>query len=194
MKNLYKHFFFFIFALLFYRDHMAKSQYIIQFGGLSLGEHEFELDIKDRFFEQYEESEITKADVHVELILLKQNNLLQMEFYISGTVNTNCDRCLREVDYPIEAHEKLVLKHGDPAESTDEILVLKEGTEEADISQYLYEYIATALPGRRVPCEDFGKDEFECDYETLNKLEENQTKEETNPAWDKLKNINFNNN
>lgn len=173
---------------------MARSQYIIQFGGLSIGEHEFEFEVKDKFFEQYKESEITHADVHVELILIKQNNLMQMVFYISGTVKTDCDRCLKNFDYPIDAHEKLVIKHGNPEESTDEILVLKEGTEEADISQYIYEYIATALPSRRVPCEDFEDDGFECDFDTLKKLEENKIEEEPNPQWEQLKNIKLNNN
>jgi DUF177 domain-containing protein len=174
---------------------MAKSQYIIQFGGLTIGEHEFEFEVKNKFFEQYPESEITQADVHVELVLLKQNNLMQMEFYISGTVNVGCDRCLKEFDYPVEASEKLVIKHGNPEESTDEILVLKEGTEEADISQYIYEYIITAVPSRRVPCEDIEDGDFECDYDTLKKLEENKVDEEpASPAWDQLKNIKFNNN
>ncbi len=170
---------------------MAKSQYIIQFGGLSIGEHEFEFEVKDKFFEQYKDGEITKANVHVEMLLLKQNNLMQMDFYISGTVNTNCDRCLRDVDYPIEAHEKLVIKHGNPEESTDEILVLKEGEEEADISQYLYEYISLALPVKRVPCEDFEDSTIACDTEMLKKLEDNKVEEEPNPQWEKLKNINL---
>ncbi|MBS1637316.1 MAG: DUF177 domain-containing protein [Bacteroidetes bacterium] len=172
---------------------MAKSQYIIQFGGLSIGEHEFEFEVKGAFFEQFKDSEIEQADVSVKLLLIKQNNLLQMEFDIEGTVAVSCDRCLKEFDYPIEAHENLVIKHGDPAESNDEILVLKEGNDEADISQYLYEYITLALPNRRVPCEDLEGD-IECDYETLNKLEENRVDEEPNPQWEQLKKIKFSNN
>ena len=173
---------------------MARSQYIIQFGGLSIGEHEFEFEVKGPFFEQFKDSEIQQADVFVKLLLIKQNNLLQMEFDIEGTVALGCDRCLKDFDYPIEAHEKLVLKHGDPAESNDEILVLKEGNDEADISQYLYEYITLAIPTRRVPCEDF-EDGAECDTETLNKLEENRIDEEpANPQWEQLKKIKFSNN
>jgi uncharacterized protein len=172
---------------------MARSQYIIQFGGLSIGKHEYELDIKDAFFESFADSEIEHADVQVKLVLLKQNSLLQMEFEIAGTVEVNCDRCLKGFDYPIETREKLVIKHGDPLESNDEILVLKEENDEADISQYLYEYISLALPTRRVPCEDLDED-VECDNDTLNKLEENEIEEEPNPQWEQLKKIKFNNN
>ena len=49
---------------------MGKSQYKIQFGGLSMGEHQFEFDIKGKFFEQFSESEITEADIQVKANLV----------------------------------------------------------------------------------------------------------------------------
>ena len=56
---------------------MGKSQYKIQFGGLSMGEHQFEFEIKNKFFEQFSESEITEADIQVKAKLVKQNTLMQ---------------------------------------------------------------------------------------------------------------------
>lgn len=172
---------------------MGKSQYIIQFGGLSVGEHQFEFDITDKFFEHYTESEITKANIHVNATLIKQNSLMQMMFDFDGKIGLSCDRCLIDYNHPISGHEKLVIKHGNPEESNDEILVLREGLDEADFSQYLYEYIALAIPNRRVPCEDLDE-EIECDEETLAKFKETKVDNEPNPEWDELKNIKFNNN
>jgi len=172
---------------------MGKSQYIIQFGGLSFGEHQFEFDITDKFFEQHTESEITKANIHVNATLIKQNSLMQLLFDFEGTVGLSCDRCLIDYNHPISGNEKLVVKHGNPEESNDEILVLREGLEEVDFSQYLYEYIALAIPNRRVPCEDLDE-EIECDEETLAKFKETKVDNEPNPEWDELKNIKFNNN
>ena len=93
--------------------------------------------------------------------------------------------------------EKLVIKHGNPEESNDEILVLKEGIDEANFAQYLFEYIELSIPSRKVPCEDEDLDiHVECDEETLAKYNELKIEEEPseNPEWDKLKNIKFNNN
>jgi uncharacterized protein len=167
---------------------MDKRQYIIKFAGLSVGTHEFEFNVDDKFFEQFPESEIQKGNLYVVVTLLKQNNVMQMDFKIKGTVQLDCDRCIKAFDYPIEAEDNLVIKFGDPDESTDEILVITEGESEAEISHYLYEYIMVSLPARRVGCEI--DENFECDYETLNKLEENsvseEAKEETNPIWEKL--------
>lgn len=177
---------------------MGKSQYNIQFGGLSIGEHEFEFDVTEKFFEQYHDSEITRATIHVDATLVKQNSLMHILFDFEGTVGLSCDRCLIDYDCPVSGHEKLVIKHGDPAESNDEMLVLREGLDEADISQYLYEYIELAIPYRKVPCEDenLEYDELPCDEETLAKFEEHKIEEEptANPEWEKLKNIKFNNN
>jgi uncharacterized metal-binding protein YceD (DUF177 family) len=149
---------------------MGKSQYIVQFGGLPVGIHDFEFEVGDRFFENFENSEIVRADVQVDATLTKQNNVLQMQFNISGTVDVDCDRCLKTFGFPIEAEDTLVIKHGNPDESTDEILVIPEGVDEFDITHYLYEYITLALPARRVPCE-IDPVSFECDYETLDKLD-----------------------
>lgn len=180
---------------------MGKSQFIIQFGGLPVGLHDYTFEVNDSFFAEIENSEISTASINVQARLTKQNNLLQMQFDLEGTVGIDCDRCLKNFDFPVEAQENLVIKHGNPEESTDEILVIPEGHEEFDVAHYLYEYIVLALPARRVPCE-IDSEEFQCDRETLDKLEQiasgaqhNEPKEEpNNPMWEQLNKIKFNKN
>lgn len=177
---------------------MGKSQYIVLFGGLPVGLHEFEFEVVDSFFSSIENSEITRAQLDVKALLTKQNHLLQMSFHIEGTVGIACDRCLKDFDFPIETTENLVIKHGNPDESTDEILVIPEGQEEFDVAQYIYEYIILALPARRVPCE-LDEDQFECDQEVVDKLNtlatETEEKPEPNtPMWEQLNKIKFNKN
>ena len=59
---------------------MGKSQYVIQFGGLPMGEHQFEFEVSEKFFEQFDDSEITKANIKVNVTVIKQNSLLQFLF------------------------------------------------------------------------------------------------------------------
>jgi uncharacterized protein len=177
---------------------VGKSQYIIQFGGLPVGLHDFEFELTDTFFSKFENSEIQKADIKVDATLTKQNNLLQMKFNISGTIGLDCDRCLKNFDFPIDAEGELVIKHGNPDESTDEIMVIPEGQDEFDVSHYLYEYIILAIPARRVPCE-LDEESFKCDYDVLDKLKDLTTdskedEESHNPLWEKLNKIKFNKN
>lgn len=179
---------------------MGKSQYIIRFGSLPVGLHEFEFEVNEKFFKTIENSEIEQANIQVKALLTKQNNLLQLHFNIAGTVGLECDRCIKFFDFPIESEEDLVIKHGNSEESTDEILVIPEGQDEMDIAHYLYEYIILAIPARRVPCE-LDEDQFECDYEMVEKLEDMEAQSDLqeedeadkNPVWEQLNKIKFKN-
>ncbi len=182
-----------IFASLF--NKMGNKEFVIQFGGLSVGAHEYEFEVKDRFFESFEYSEVARANIVVKLEVLKQNNLLTLNFAIGGTIGVACDRCLADFDIPIHGRQSLVVKNGDASETNDEILVLPHGATEVNIAQPLYEFISLAVPARKVPCEMDKK--YQCDKETLIRLEGisiAESPEENNPVWDKLKNINFKNN
>jgi len=176
---------------------MEEKQFMIRLNGLAPGSHLFEFEVDNSFFESREYSEIEGAKVNVQLEVLKQNSLTQLNFTLKGTVHTTCDRCTKPFPIEVDAHEQMVLKQGDPEEEHPEnVLVIPFGETELDISQPLYEFISLALPARRVPCEE--DPGFKCDYETLKKLNDVSTDEpEQNPGdtiWDKLKNIDFNNN
>lgn len=175
---------------------MGKTKYIINTGGLSVGNHEFEFEVTGKFFKEQELTEISEANIKVKALLLKQNNVLQLEFDFSGTVALDCDRCLKEFDFPVAGHEKLLVKYGNPNDSTDEVLMIPEGETQLNVTQNIYEYILTAIPARRVPCE-IDKKRFKCDDEMLQKLSENSTSVEStddNPVWEKLNKIKLNKN
>ena len=176
---------------------MGKKQYVIQFGGLSVGTHEFEMELGKKFFEELQHEELLGGKVEVSIEVVKQNNVLTLNFHLQGNVEIICDRCAKQVPLPIDISEKLVVKNGDTSESTDEIAVLPPGESEIDVSHYLYEFIMLALPIKRVPCEE--DENVACDFEALEKLEKIETEEEKqdeelNPIWEKLKNIKVNKN
>lgn len=175
---------------------MGRTKYIINTGGLSVGNHEFEFEVTGKFFKEQETPELSDANIQVKATVLKQNNAMQLEFDIQGTVGVDCDRCLKGFDIPISSHDKLVIKYGNPNDSTDEVLVVPEGETSLNVTQYIYEYVLTAVPARKVPCE-IDKKKFKCDNSMLKKLEESSTQqesEEVNPIWEKLNNIKLNKN
>jgi len=175
---------------------MGKTKYIINSGGLAVGNHEFEFDVTGKFFKEQDSTEIEDANVQVKALLLKQNNVLQLEFDISGTVKLDCDRCLKEFDFPIACKEKVIVKVGNPENSTDEVLMVSEGETQLNVTQNIYEFILTAIPARRVPCE-IDKKRFKCDQEMIEKLNETGTSDENsenNPMWEKLNKVKLNKN
>src|ERR1051325_8526847 len=100
---------------------MGANLYHIPFVGLSLGEHKFDYKIGDAFFSNYEYSLIKNGDITVELDFLKQETMLVLDFYISGTIQAICDRCLEEFPLEIDGHNRLIVKFGEEAaEESDE--------------------------------------------------------------------------
>jgi uncharacterized protein len=175
---------------------MGRTKYIINTGGLSVGNHEFEFEVTGKFFKEQETPELNDANIQVKATVLKQNNAMAVEFEIEGTIGVDCDRCLKGFDIPISSQEKLVIKYGNADNSTDEVMFIPEGETSLNITHYIYEYVLTTIPARKVPCE-IDKKKFKCDNDMLKKLNESnihQESDETNPIWEKLNNIKLNKN
>lgn len=126
-------------------------KYVVPFSGLKEGRHEFEFDVDDSFFDQFDSSEIKKGKISVTVILDKNPQILEMNFIVNGTVHTPCDRCLDEFDLPVQYQGKLFFKFGEESyELSDEIMILSSSESKINISQYIYEFVHLALPYRRI--------------------------------------------
>ncbi len=175
----------------------TRKEYIIQFVSLPLGENKFEFKVTDKFFENLDYSEIKQGNITVNLNLLKQSQMMILQFEISGTTKMICDLCATEFDFPFEGQYKLIVKVGgaDDDNEDDDIITIAANEHQLDLSQYIYEYITLSLPIKRThPLDKKGKPT--CDKEMLKKVKKYLTKEEkqeeTDPRWDGLKNIKLN--
>jgi len=173
-----------------------RKDYIIQFVGLSIGQHEFDFDIDDKFFEGLDYSEIKQGNIHIDLTLIKQSTMMVLHFDINGTVKMDCDRCTAPLSLPINGNYKLIVKVGghESGDEDDDIITVAANEHQLDLTQYIYEYIALSLPIKRVH-PDNEKGESTCDKKMLKKLEKfliEEEKEKTDPRWNELKNIKLN--
>ena len=172
-----------------------ERDFVINFGSLAGGEHEFEFEVKDSFFKRFENSIVEKGDIDVLVVVEKKDNMLLLDFTMEGTVTIQCDRCLEDLALDIEGYNELIVKVGEESEELSEIVIVISSKEyEFDVAQYLYEFITLMIPMRNVHDEsDSGQ---KCDPEILKELEKHFTQENpeppTDPRWDALKNINLN--
>jgi len=179
---------------------MSKTkEYVIPFVGLKLGKHKFEYQINNAFFEIFDYNEFQNSDIKVNVILDKKSNLLEIDFKHKGTVNVPCDLTGEDFDLPIKGKLKLIVRFGETFNNdNEELLILPFGEFEIDIAQYIYEMIVLSIPLRRVHP---GIKDGSLKTEALTKLKElaieeqkNENKEEkeqenTDPRWDKLKQL-----
>lgn len=179
-----------------YRSLKTLKEYSIPFKGLKLGKHQFDFEITDSFFDEFEYSLVKKGKLECKVDLEKQETMLILNFKINGMIDRSCDRCLSEFPELIEAEERQIVKFGEEAqeEEDDEIMVLTRNEYELDLSGLIYEYINLAVPMISV-CRDEGNTPF-CDQEMLDKLKQLSGSEEVeeqntnpDPRWDVLKKI-----
>ena len=175
---------------------MGRSRdYEIEFGALPLGEHEFEFEVDDTFFQQFENSILQHGTMDVLVVMEKKSNMLLLDFTLQGEVTVTCDRCLDDMMLELEGYTELIVKLGDRAEEEAEDVIMIPSTEhQLDLAQYIYEYITVMIPMRNVhPDDDDGK--TTCNPEILREIEKHQHSEaagETDPRWEMLKKINLN--
>lgn len=168
-------------------------QYVLPVSGLKLGIHEYEFQVDKTFFKHFEDSLIEDGDVHLKVKLDKSSDLYVVNFDFEGTVKAECDRCLANIDLPIEGHYRLLAKLFEESSSEDDadVIYLASSIQRWDISNLVYEYISLSLPIIKVY--DCDEDENRvCNEDMLKYLDIEDTPEDddpppNNPIWDKLK-------
>jgi uncharacterized metal-binding protein YceD (DUF177 family) len=168
------------------------SQYNLPYSGLSEGKHQFDFTIDDRFFAEFEGSEVEKGMLDIGVELEKRSTHLRLTFSIKGVVELICDRCLENFGYPVESKRELLVKFSEkPVEDEAELIYLHPTDFQVEAAQYIYEFVILSLPIRRI--HPVGKDGTSlCDPDMLKKLEElrhhGKTSDETeDPRWKELK-------
>ncbi len=148
------------------------KKYKIAFVGLSLGNYQFNFDIDDHFFKCFDNSEITRGNIKLELLMEKSNSMLVLDFNLEGKVELVCDRCSDVYWQSIKSSDRLYIKFGESQyEQTDDIVVIADNETHFDISQYVYEFVHLNLPSRWL--HPGGKNRSDnCDPSVLKKLEE----------------------
>jgi uncharacterized metal-binding protein YceD (DUF177 family) len=151
----------------------SVNNYKLAFKGLAPGKHTFTFDMDDSFFTLFEGSEVEHGKLFSEIALEKQSTLLQLDVKITGSVKVECDRCLNELDVPVNYEGRLLVKFGKATgtiEAGDEIMILDPSEDEIDLSQFLFDSVNVSLPMQRIHPEGL------CDKEMIKKLEELRTK------------------
>jgi uncharacterized protein len=168
-----------------------SGSYTIGISGLREGRHTIDFEIDNKFFENFEESEIKEGSLFAIIELEKRSSHIDLFIRISGKVKVCCDRCLEMFFYPVESESRLLVKLGKKIEDNDpDIISLTTDDHELDLQQHFYEFIHLALPIKRVhPDDHYGNST--CDPVMLKKLKELIVEEENenDPRWDELKKL-----
>lgn len=170
------------------------KNYDIPFVGLKQGEHLFEYDIDESFFELFDYHEFEKINQKVEVKLLKKSNLLELFFTNKGDVRVNCDLTDEPFDLFVEGDFFLIVKFGQEYnDENDELLIIPNSEHTINVAQYIYEMIVLSVPVKRIHPKvlsgEMGSDILDMlDNLSPKEIEEEPT-QEIDPRWNDLKKL-----
>lgn len=169
------------------------QQFNIPFVGMSQKVHQFEYSIDKSFFSCFEDAPVSECSIEVKLDFDKRDSFFHLKFYIDGTVNVPCDRCLELFNQEIFGDYEMFVKFGKEDETVDEtdedIMYISRNDDHLDISKTVYDYILLSIPIRCVHPED-ENGASGCNPEILKKLN-SKIEQDLDPRWsvlEKLKN------
>ena len=147
-----------------------NGDFIIPLNGLATGSHEYEWKVGKEFFESFENLEILDAELVASVVVEKSGRYLGVDCEVEGDVTVECDRCLDELQMPIDAEIRLSVKYGEEESSEEhregerEVVFVPETDAEFDMSQIIYDYVCLALPMQRI------HEDGECNPDALKHL------------------------
>lgn len=163
-------------------------QFNIPLTGLKVGTHQFDYQIDKSFFEAFEEPLYNNATLEVGVTLDKEETVCTFDFLITGSVETNCDRCLELYKEQIETKQQLLLKYSEEPREEEEVIYILPGTASINLAHFIYEFICLAMPMKKVHPEVNGKST--CNKKVLEYLsKKDEPTENENPIWDELKKL-----
>ena len=156
--------------------------------------------VTDEFFASIDAPAIRKGSLGVRLLVKKNHDVYELSFQIEGTVVVSCDRCLDDMDIPVDVETTLKAKKASSVED-DDMIGIPENEECINVGWLIYECIVLNLPLTHA------HEEGKCNQAMMDVLKEHlcssvdddfETHDEEensvmDPRWDKLKEI-LNNN
>lgn len=160
--------------------------------GLSLSVHHFQYEFGNEFFRKYDKGLVSEGNFTVDVVLDKRETFLETDFKIVGSVKLVCDRSLDEFDYPIDITRKIIFKYGDQdMEVSEDVMMIAHGTESLEIGQFIYEFIALAIPMKKLHPRFQDESDEEGIIYSSGPAEEKK-EDEVDPRWEMLKKLNKN--
>src|SRR5215216_3528675 len=172
-----------------------RREYEIAFVGLKPGVHEFNYEVDDLFFEEFQEQDFKNCRAHVKLVLEKSSSsFLILKFEIGGSLEVLCDRCNNNL--PLQLFEEFVITVKmveDPEvmneqEEDPDVYYISKTESHLDVKAWIYEFINLSIPMQRT-CEYEDMDGPYCNPAAralLNGMR-SEGKEQENPIWKDLK-------
>ena len=107
--------------------------YKIDLHGLKEGVNAFDFKLDNDYFEAVGGELVNKGNLDAHVDIDRKSSLFEVKFNIEGVVYIPCDICLDDMEQPIYADNRLIVKFGKENSEDDELVVVREDDGVLDI-------------------------------------------------------------
>ena len=155
---------------------------------LKIGQHQFQYEITDEFFAQFEEGLVDRGNGGVKLDLKLSETMMILGFNLDLEVELICDRSLDTFRFPIKKKEELIVKFGETNEElSEDLVVIADNVQLFDVAPYIQEYIGLSIPMKKLHPRYDGQDTPPLIYQS--EADEEGSGEVIDPRWEALKKL-----
>ncbi len=151
---------------------MENGNFLIPLNGLAAGENQFSWHAGKEFFESFGNEEILGADLDLSVSAQKSGRSVEVDCGVEGSVTVSCDRCLADLELPVDLQIGLSVRHEAQQEAPEdeerEVIIISDSDARLDMAQIVYDYVCLSLPLRKV------HPEGECDPEVVSRLSDGE--------------------
>jgi uncharacterized metal-binding protein YceD (DUF177 family) len=185
------------------------SEFKLPLKSIPAGTQEFSYHLDKAFFVNMENADVRDADVDVHLTVTHKNDVYDLVFHLTGTVTVACDRCLDNLELPVDTTYQVAVKYGDDyRDDADGMIEIPESDNFLNVAYMIHDTAALAIPIKHVhplgKCNRAmstllkkhrahtpGDPDAELEDELLDGIDDADTGEAqaTDPRWDALRGL-----
>ncbi len=115
------------------------------------GERDYDFHLDKQFFDDMECADVRGANLDAALKVVHRNGVYELDFTLTGDVTVACDRCLDDLQLPVESGYHIVVKYGDEfRQDSDELLEIPESDDSVNVAYMIYDTAMLAIPIKHV--------------------------------------------
>lgn len=185
------------------------TEYKLPLKSMPEGVHEFTYDLGKVFFKNMENEDIHDADIHVTLTVNHHGDLYEMHFTMEGTLTLLCDRCLDDLELPVDTTYDINVKYGDDYnDDSDDLLIIPESDNYLNVAYMMYDTAVLTIPIKHVHpagkcnramsamlkkhrAQSPDDEDLSLENQLIEEMDDSDTgsEENTDPRWDGLKKL-----
>lgn len=127
------------------------SEFKLPLKSIPAGTQEFSYHLDKAFFVNMENADVRDADVDVHLTVTHKNDVYDLVFHLTGTVTVACDRCLDNLELPVDTTYQVAVKYGDDyRDDADGMIEIPESDNFLNVAYMVHDTAALAIPIKHV--------------------------------------------